>query len=95
MSYPLGTPLPVTPIRAQDTNFFAAVAGGNVNTTNATAYNVVKFEGIMRVNVGGTMVPNIAFSAQPGGTNNVLVGSYLKFYPIGSNTINSVGTAIG
>ena len=94
MSYPLAAP-PVTPIRAQDTNFFAAVAGGNVNTTNATAYNVVKFEGIMRVNAAGNVVPQITFSAAPGGTNTLEIGSYLRFYPIGSNTIDSVGTAIG
>lgn len=74
---------------------FNSVAGGNVNTTSASANTMITFKGIMRVDVGGTMVPNIAFSAQPGGTNTVLIGSYLKFYPIGANTINSVGTAIG
>ena len=94
ISTPLAAP-PVTPIRAQDTNFFAAVAGGNVNTTNATAFNLVKFEGIMRVNAAGSVVPQITFSAAPGGTNTLEIGSYLRFYPIGSNTIDSVGTAIG
>ena len=74
---------------------FNSVAGGNVNTTSTSANTMITFKGIMRVDVGGTMVPNIAFSAQPGGTNTVLIGSYLKFYPIGANTINSVGTAIG
>jgi hypothetical protein len=56
---------------------------------------VITFRGIMRVNVGGTLVPNIQFSAAPGVTCSTLVGSYIKFYPIGSNVINSVGTAIG
>jgi Collagen triple helix repeat (20 copies) len=93
MSYALAAP-PVTPIRAQDANFFADVAGGNVNTTNATAYNVVKFEGIMRINAAGNVVPQITFSAAPGGTNTMETGSYLRFYPIGANTIDSVGTAI-
>ena len=95
ISYPLGTPLPVSAIRAQDTNFFAAVAGGLVNSTNLTAFNVVKFEGIMRVNAGGSVVPQITFSAAPTGTNTLEIGSYLRFYPIGSNTIDNVGTAIG
>jgi hypothetical protein len=95
MSYPLGTPLPVSAVRAQDGNFFAAVGGGAVNATNATAFNVVKFEGIMRVNAAGNVVPQITFSAAPGGTNTLEIGSYLKFYPIGANTIDSVGTAIG
>ncbi|CAB4163202.1 hypothetical protein UFOVP809_8 [uncultured Caudovirales phage] len=95
MSYPLGTPLPVSAVRAQDGNFFAAVSGGAVNATNATAFNVVKFEGIMRVNAAGSVVPQITFSAAPTGTNTLEIGSYLRFYPIGSNTIDSVGTAIG
>ena len=95
ISYPLGTPLPVSAVRAQDGNFFAAVGGGAVNATNATAFNVVKFEGIMRVNAAGSVVPQITFSAAPTGTNTLEIGSYLRFYPIGSNTIDSVGTAIG
>ena len=94
MSYPLAS-TPTSAVRAQDGNFFAAVGGGAVNATNATAFNVVKFEGIMRVNAAGSVTPQITFSAAPGGTNTMEVGSYLRFYPIGSNTINSVGTAIG
>ena len=94
MSYPLAS-TPTSAVRAQDGNFFAAVGGGAVNATNATAFNVVKFEGIMRVNAGGSVVPQITFSAAPTGTNTLEIGSYLRFYPIGSNTIDSVGTAIG
>ena len=94
MSYPVGTPLPVAAARVQDGNFFAAVGGGIVNATNSSAHNVVKFEGIMRVNAAGSVVPQITFSAAPTGTNTLEIGSYLRFYPIGSNTIDSVGTAI-
>jgi len=93
MSYPLAS-TPTSAVRAQDGNFFAAVAGGLVNATNATAFNIVKFEGIMRVNAAGTVNPKITFSAAPGGTNTMEIGSYIKFYPIGANTIDSVGTAI-
>ena len=94
ISYPAGTPLPVAAERTQDGNFFAAVGGGAVNATNSSTHNIVKFEGIMRVNAAGSVVPQITFSAAPTGTNTLEIGSYLKFYPIGSNTINSVGTAI-
>jgi len=93
MSYPLSS-TPTNAVRAQDGNFFASVDGGLVNATNATAFNIVKFEGIMRVNAAGTVNPQITFSAAPGGTNTMEIGSYIRFYPIGSNTINSVGTAI-
>jgi hypothetical protein len=93
MSYPLAS-TPTSAVRAQDGNFFADVAGGLVNATNATAFNIVKFEGIMRVNAAGTVTPQITFSAAPGGTNTMEIGSYLRFYPIGSNTVSAIGTAI-
>ena len=83
-----------TAVAGNATAIFDSVTGGAVNAASVNANTMITFKGIMRVNVGGTMVPNISFSAQPNGTNNVLIGSYLKFYPIGSNTINSVGTAI-
>jgi len=76
------------------TAIFNSVAGGAINTTSGAANKVITFRGIMRVNVGGTVVPNIQFSAAPGVTCSTLVGSYIKFYPIGANTIDSVGTAI-
>lgn len=76
------------------TAIFNSVAGGAINTTSGAANKMIRFQGIMRVNVGGTVVPNIAFSAAPGATCSTLVGSYIRFYPIGANTIDSVGTAI-
>ena len=84
-----------TTTSGNSTAIFNSVTGGVVNAGSTNPNTMITFKGIMRVNAGGTMVPNIAFSAQPGGTNNVLIGSYLKFYPIGSNTIDFVGTAIG
>ena len=50
---------------------------------------------MLRMNAAGNVVPQITFSAAPGGTNTLEIGSYLRFYPVGSNAINSVGTAIG
>ncbi len=79
----------------QATNLFTSVAGGVLNAANTNATCVVVFQGIMRVNSsGGTITPQLTFSAAPGGTNQMLIGSYLRFYPIGANTVNSVGTAI-
>jgi hypothetical protein len=76
------------------TSIFNSVTGGIVATSSAIANKVITFKGIMRVDVAGTLVPNIAFSAAPGVTCSTLIGSYIKFYPIGANTIDSVGTAI-
>ncbi len=79
----------------QATNLFTSVAGGVLNAANTNATCVVVFQGIMRVNSsGGTITPQLTVSAAPGGTNQMLIGSYLRFYPIGANTVNSVGTAI-
>jgi len=77
------------------TAIFNAVAGGACNGGTTNQYLTIRFQGVMRVNAAGTLVPNIAFSAAPGGTNTTMIGSYLKFYPIGSNTIDFVGSAIG
>jgi hypothetical protein len=78
------------------TAIFNSVTGGTLNSANVQPYTIIRFQGVMRVNsTAGTLVPNIAFSAAPGGTNTTMIGSYLKFYPIGSNTIDFVGTAIG
>ena len=93
LSYVLSS-TPAAPLTAQYHNFFNAVAGGVFVATNTNAFVIVKFEGIMRVNAAGNVVPQITFSAAPGGTNTLDIGSHLKFYPIGSNTIDSVGTAI-
>tara|TARA_B110000503_G_C7151021_1_gene415184 strand:+ start:902 stop:1717 length:816 start_codon:yes stop_codon:yes gene_type:complete len=77
------------------TGIFNSVAGGSVNTTTTALNCMIRFQGVMRVNAGGTLVPNIAFSAAPGTPCTTLVGSYLKFYPVGSDAIDFVGTAIG
>ena len=77
------------------TSIFNSVAGGVVNGATTALNCMIRFQGVMRVNAGGTLVPNIAFSAVPGTPCTTLVGSYIKFYPIGSNTIDFVGTAIG
>ena len=80
----------------QQSNYFDAIAGGIAITSSALARKVITFTGILRITDTGTLIPKITFSAAPGAAANfTLVGSYIKFYPIGSNTIDSVGTAIG
>jgi len=80
---------------SQTTTFYDSVSGGQIIGQSTNTFTLIKFEGIMRVNAAGSVVPQITFSAAPGGTNTLEIGSYLKFYPIGANTIDSVGTAIG
>jgi hypothetical protein len=80
--------------RAQDTNFFITIAGGAVNSASTATNLIITFKGIFRTYDVGTIIPSISFSAAPGSTNYCLRGSYFSFYPLGSSTIDKVGTAI-
>jgi hypothetical protein len=63
-----------------------------LNSANTAVETVIEFCGIWQHNAAGTgITPQIQFSAAPGGTNTVIVGSYIKFTPIGLNAATSVG----
>ena len=65
------------------------VASTVVNTT-ATGEVVIKFKGLIRMNAGGTVTPQINFSATP--TTPVMTAdSFIKFTPIGT-TNNILGS---
>jgi hypothetical protein len=74
--------------------YFTNFNGGQVTVTSVSANSVIRFQGVMRVNQAVLMNPQISFSAAPTSACNCIVGSYLRFYPIGSNTMNSIGTGI-
>jgi len=78
---------------SQTTTFHNSSAGGQIIGASTNSHTIIKFEGVLRVNAGGSMVPSIAFSAAPG-SPSVLLGSYFKIYPVGTNTISSVGSQI-
>lgn len=60
-------------------------------STSATENIVIKLEGIMRINASGTVIPQIQYSAAPGGAPTFKANSYFMLTPIGSNTVASVG----
>lgn len=65
------------------------VASTVINAAATTAL-AIKFQGIIRMNAGGTVTPQINFS----GTATVPVmktNSYIRFTPLGSNTVNLLG----
>ncbi len=65
------------------------VASTVINATATTAL-YIKFKGLIRMNAGGTVTPQITFSATP--TSPVMVAdSYIKFTRIGTNTENTLG----
>jgi hypothetical protein len=73
----------------QDSAYITQVAATVINATSST--NVwIKFKGIIRMNAGGTVTPQIIFSAAP--TTPVMAAdSWIKFTPIGTNTENIKG----
>lgn len=62
-----------------------------VTSSSATSGRYIDFEGTIRMNAGGTITPQITFSAAPGGTNLFNADSFIEFTPIGTNTITSIG----
>ena len=66
------------------------VAATVVNAT-ATSAVQIKFEGIIRINAAGTVIPQITFSATP--TSPImLANSYIIFEKIGTSTENTLGS---
>ena len=69
----------------------SGVASKVINATSTAVYTIIKFQGVARMNAGGTIAPQINFSANPTGTNLMKVGSYITFYPVGSGSVAAVG----
>lgn len=64
------------------------VTGAN---TSATENVCIRMSGIMRINAGGTVIPQFQYSAAPGGAPTVLANSFFRARPIGDNTVQAVG----
>lgn len=62
-----------------------------VTSSNTTAGAILSIRGIIRVNGAGTLIPQITFSAAPGGTNQVEPNSFLRLQKMGTNTVASFG----
>lgn len=60
-------------------------------STSATENNIIFISGVVRVNAAGTFIPQIQFSAAPGGAPTFLKNSYIKLIPLGSNTVAYYG----
>lgn len=82
--------LNVTAFNSAANTTTATLAGTWVTQTTATVINAtatgevaIKFKGLMRITTGGTVTPQIQFSAAP--TAPLMkAGSYIKFTPIGT-----------
>lgn len=75
----------------QSTTQVSGLTSKVLNATSGALHTMIKFKGIMRVNAGGTIIPQITFSADPTGTCTMAIGSYISFTPLGTNTFQAVG----
>lgn len=62
-----------------------------VIATSTAASAEIWLRGVMRINAGGTLIPQIKFSANPTGTNLMKTGSFFQMFPAGSSSAQSVG----
>ena len=75
----------------QSTTHVSGVASKVLNAASTAVYTIISFEGIMVTGTGGTITPQINFSANPTGTNLMKRGSWLSFSKLGANTMVEVG----
>lgn len=75
--------------RIYATSVNATVATGA--STSATENLVFTIKGILRTNTSTTLQPQFQYSSAPGGAPTVLKNSYIKFVPIGTSSMTTVG----
>ena len=59
---------------------------------SASEQTSVQVKGIVRINAGGTLIPQFKYDVAPGGAPTVLSNSNFILYPIGTNTVTTSGT---
>jgi hypothetical protein len=73
---------------------FCHVSGAAVKVINATSTavrTVIEFDGTLVTSSGGSLVPQVSFSANPTGTNQMLRGSYVVLERLGSDVATIFG----
>jgi hypothetical protein len=60
-------------------------------STSATEDFMTEIGGEVRINAGGTLIPQFIYSAAPGGAPTIKKGSFFRLWPIGDNNVVSVG----
>lgn len=76
---------------AQSSCHVTGVASKVLNATSTAARTVIEFDGIIVTSSGGSITPQINFSANPTGTNQMLRGSYVAFERLGSDAMTVAG----
>lgn len=69
----------------------SGVASKVINATSTAAWTLVEFEGTCVTGTGGTITPQIAFSANPTGICLMKRGSWVEFQRLGADTVTLAG----
>jgi len=75
----------------QSTTHVSGVASKVINATSTAVYTIIQFEGTFVTGTGGTITPQINFSANPTGTNLMKRSSFVSIRLIGINTVTKAG----
>lgn len=77
---------------ASTTTYVTSGANTAVTAAVAAATNrTILVNGIMRVNAGGTIVPQFTFSAAPGAAPTLGANNYMLLKPLGNGSVAAVG----
>ena len=72
--------------------WIATAAVTNVTPATATAtHHTCYLNGVVRINAGGTFIPQYQWSAAPGVAGVTLANSYLKLTPFGNKSRSAIG----
>lgn len=61
-------------------------------STSSTENVILAVRGHVAVNAAGTFIPQFRYSSAPGGAPTIQPGTFFRLWPVGSNTIDTVGT---
>lgn len=69
-----------------------AATNATVDVAGTQAAHYILISGILRVNVGGTLIPNFTFSANPTGTITIKRDTFFWLQQLGDNALDKIGT---
>lgn len=73
------------------TTDITTVLVSTASSTSSTENVILNISGIVRINSGGTFIPQVKLSATTGGTITMLANSYFRIYPIGPSALAARG----
>lgn len=81
-------------IAATNTTGANVATSTNIKAASTSTTENIMFEvqGVVRINGGGTFIPQFIYSSAPGQAPTIKEGTYFMMWPIGDNTVTERGT---